>query len=142
MKLRLFLTYIVVLIPTWAMMEYGWWNAFYIGNPYSDYGNIASMRFIPIILAAFVTLMIWGIWNFEIRRTEQSKARTAKVTGQDEAAIEKRKRDRLDTVLHDLSDADLLRLRQRLNDGTINDDALEEHLIGEDGELLYQEKQR
>jgi hypothetical protein len=142
MKWRLFLTYIAVLIPSWALMEYGWRNAFYIGNPYSEFSNIWDMRVIPFIVAAFFTLIIWAIWNFELRRTEQSKARSAKTTSQDNSSLEKRKRERLDSVLRDLSDADLLRLRQRLNDGTINDDALEEGLIGEDGELLYQEKRR
>jgi hypothetical protein len=139
MKWRLFLSYIAILIPSWAMMEYGWWQAFYIGNPYSAFSTISGMRFIPFIVAAFFTLIMWAIWNFDIRRTEQSKARSAKVVSED-TSLEKRKRERLDTVLRDLSDDDLLRLKKRLMDGTVNDDSLEEALIGEDGELLRERR--
>ncbi len=53
---------------------------------------------------------------------------------------EKRKRDRLDAVLRELSDADLVRLRQRLSTGEINDDVLYRELVGDDGEF-YNEKQ-
>ena len=42
----------------------------------------------------------------------------------EETNSEKRKRDRIDSVLRDLSDDDLIRLRQRLQNGTINDDVL------------------
>jgi hypothetical protein len=54
--------------------------------------------------------------------------------------VEKKKRERIDSVLHDLSDEDLLRLRHRLTDGTINNASLEEALIGEDGELLRERR--
>jgi hypothetical protein len=138
MKWRLFLTYIVILVPNSGLLYLAWWYAADIDARLF----IESLRFIPYIAAAFFTLIIWAIWNFELRRTEQSKARSAKTTSQDNSSLEKRKRERLDSVLRDLSDEDLLRLRQRLNDGTINEDALEEGLIGEDGELLYQEKRR
>jgi hypothetical protein len=50
--------------------------------------------------------------------------------------IEKRKRDRLDAVLRDLSDDDLLRLKQRLSDGTVQDDNLYDMIVGDDGELI------
>jgi hypothetical protein len=36
-----------------------------------------------------------------------------------------------------LSDADLLRLRDRLTDGGIDDEALYERFVGDDGELVY-----
>lgn len=71
-------------------------------------------------------------------------------TGNKEAAIhierakqdnsEKRKRERLDSVLRDLSDDDLLRLRERLNDGSIDDDVLYDRIVGDDGELHYRKK--
>lgn len=51
---------------------------------------------------------------------------------------EKRKRERIDTVLRDLSDDDLLSLRERLTDGAIDDEALYDRFVGDDGELIYQ----
>ncbi len=50
---------------------------------------------------------------------------------------EKRKRERIDTVLRDLSDDDLLRLRERLSDGVIDEDILYNRFVGDDGELAY-----
>ena len=50
---------------------------------------------------------------------------------------DKRKRETLDNVLRDLSDEQLDRLRQRLSDGTIDDDVLERRIIGADGEFLH-----
>ncbi|MEO1645538.1 MAG: hypothetical protein AAFR67_10155 [Chloroflexota bacterium] len=56
-------------------------------------------------------------------------------------STEKAKRDRLDSVLRDLSSEDLRRLKQRLHDGTIDDDLLyEEMTIGDDGELVMRER--
>lgn len=51
---------------------------------------------------------------------------------------EKRKRERIDNVLRDLSTEDLEALKQRLADGLIDDDMLEERIvgIGDDGELI------
>jgi hypothetical protein len=137
MKWRLFLTYLAILIPSLAMQEFVWWFAMQVSNLDGSY--IWNIRFIPFILAAFFTLIMWAIWNFEIRRTEQSKARSAQVVIEN-TSLEKRKRERLDTVLHDLSDDDLLRLKKRLMDGTINDERLEDALMGEDGELKYGER--
>jgi hypothetical protein len=54
---------------------------------------------------------------------------------------EKRKRDRLDAVLRELSDEDLLRLRERLSTGDIDDDVLYERLVGEDGEFIQARKE-
>ena len=51
-------------------------------------------------------------------------------------SVEKRKRERIDTVLRDLSSDDLIALRQRLGDGTIDDEILYEHMVGDDGELM------
>jgi hypothetical protein len=99
----------------------------------SGQGILFAWLFASLVASAF----IWAIWNLDVSVRQAKPKAVAELN-----SIEKRKRDRLDTVLRDLSDADLLRLRQRLLDGTINDDALEDHLIGEDGELLYQEKRR
>jgi len=53
-------------------------------------------------------------------------------------STEKVKRDRIDTVLRDLSSEDLQRLKERLQGGIIDDAILEERIvgIGDDGELI------
>jgi hypothetical protein len=130
MKTRTRLLWTFILL-TFVMSTYGylmnkWWN-----RPLDQIVGVA------LILAATTTLIMWFVWEADIIVKKRER-----VSPSAENKVEKRKRDRLDSVLRDLSDADLLHLRQRLNDGTINDDSLEEELIGEDGELLYQEKQR
>jgi hypothetical protein len=56
--------------------------------------------------------------------------------------VEKRKRDRLDTVLRDLSDRDLVRLKQRLAHRMIDDEDIQ-YLLDDDGELVpMEDKQR
>lgn len=87
-----------------------------------------------LMLAILINLGIWfgeGISRaFDDDLYEQSTDNSAT----DEQ--EKRKRERIDTVLRDLSNDDLLALRERLQDGNINDEILYEHLIGDDGELI------
>ncbi|MEL6524642.1 MAG: hypothetical protein AAFQ07_02935 [Chloroflexota bacterium] len=51
-------------------------------------------------------------------------------------STEKRKRDRIDAVLRDLSDDDLVRLRERLATGHIDDDLLYDRMVGDGGELV------
>jgi hypothetical protein len=56
--------------------------------------------------------------------------------------VEKRKRDRLDAVLRDLSDRDLVRLKQRLAHRMIDDEDIQ-YLLDDDGELVpMEDKQR
>jgi len=55
---------------------------------------------------------------------------------------EKRKRERLDSVLRDLSDEDLMRLKERLMDGTVDDEVLYDRIVGDDGELQYKRTRR
>ena len=50
-------------------------------------------------------------------------------------ALEKSKRERIDTMLRDMSDTELLELKQRLSIGNLSDDAILDYL-GEDGELV------
>lgn len=49
---------------------------------------------------------------------------------------EKRKRERLDNVLRDLSSNDLMSLKQRLMNGSVDDDILYDEMLGDDGELV------
>jgi hypothetical protein len=52
-----------------------------------------------------------------------------------EKSLEKSKRQRIDTMLRDMSDEDLLELKQRLSTGSINEENILDYL-GEDGELV------
>ena len=52
-----------------------------------------------------------------------------------ERALEKSKRQRIDNMLKDMSDEDLLELKQRLSSGNISEENIMDYL-GEDGELV------
>jgi len=84
--------------------------------------GVAAMTMLPMIVGMSV---IWRMYRDD--RSEDG-----------ELSEEKRKRDRLDSVLRDLSDEDLIRLRQRLSEGAIDDDVLYHEIVGEDGEFLTQ----
>jgi hypothetical protein len=132
MKVRNLLSIAFMMVFGFAMMVVGAWSS-------NAYVSGEFMIFFGLFASFVAATIVWAIWNLDISlRTAKPKA----VAVAELNSLEKRKRDRLDSVLRDLSDADLLRLRQRLLDGTVNDDSLEEHLVGEDGELLYQEKRR
>lgn len=50
---------------------------------------------------------------------------------------EKAKRERLDSVLRDLSDDELIALKNRLSDGSVDDEVLYERMsLSDDGELI------
>jgi len=51
-------------------------------------------------------------------------------------STEKRKRERIDNMIRDMSDEDLYELRRRLQSGTYDEDLLYEHVVGDDGELV------
>ena len=90
-------------------------------------------------LIAFVIMipLVWAmaaIWN--LFGNEKSAVLT-----ENDVEIEKRKRERLDTVLRDLSNQDLIALRQRLADGTIDDDMLYNQIVGDDGEFIYHQSE-
>ena len=87
-----------------------------------------------VSLLAFVLMMpmvvalgaMWGMFGNQSQSDEANQI----------ADTEKRKRERLDTVLRDLSDEDLLMLRKRLQEGSIDDGVLYDRLIGDDGEIV------
>lgn len=54
----------------------------------------------------------------------------------DSKQIEKVKRDRLDKVLRDLSDEELVALKKRLSTRDVDDEVLYDYLVGDDGELI------
>lgn len=97
----------------------------YLGR--ANFADGQSLIFMTLFLTSIAVVVSWSIWNLDVQRRREEKHG---------ALLEKRKRENIDSVLRDLSDEDLLRLRRRLLDGTIKDYALEEALVGEDGELL------
>jgi hypothetical protein len=88
-----------------------------------------------VLLAFVMTFPLVAAMGFMWSATTEGQA-----SNPDSAENEKRKRERLDSVLRDLSDEDLLRLKERLMNGSINAVSLEEALIGEDGELLRERR--
>ena len=54
---------------------------------------------------------------------------------QSETELEKAKRQRIDNLLRDMSDDDLVTLKQRLSDGEVSEDTILD-FIGDDGELV------
>lgn len=73
------------------------------------------------------------IWNFGDLPAIAEKA-------QDDAEQEKVKRERIDTVLRDLSSEELIALKNRLSDGIVDDDLLYDRMrLSDDGELVAME---
>ncbi len=86
---------------------------------------LALVLMIPAI--AFTGL----IWTWE-RISGVTQNRMQSMT----ELAEKRKRSRVDSMLNDLSNEDLRRLRERLSDSAIEDERIFDH-ISDDGELVY-----
>ena len=85
---------------------------------------IAVIMMFPLL---FMTAFMWDFFGKirDIKLAEQ---------GQILHETEKRKRDRLDTVLRDLSDEDLLRLKQRLSNRVVDEDI--QYMLDDDGEII------
>ena len=49
---------------------------------------------------------------------------------------EKRKRERIDNMIRDMSDDELYELRQRLQDGGYDEEILYDRMVGDDGEIV------
>lgn len=90
---------------------------------------VIALAFILMLPLIVMNIMIWaGIAAFNGGEAEATQQRSDD--------MEKRKRENLDSVLRDLSDDDLIRLRERLQTGVIDDAVLYNNLVGDDGELL------
>lgn len=84
-----------------------------------------AIPFAAIMMVPLIVMMnfVWGGKN------------QAKDTGK-MIKSEKRKRERIDTMIRDMSDDELYELRQRLQDGSYDDDSLYDHVVGDDGEIM------
>jgi hypothetical protein len=88
---------------------------------------LAFVLMLPLISAM---VFMWGIAGGSASEEKQQQ------TSRDSVEDEKRKRDRIDAVLRLLSSDDLERLRERLGDGTVDDDVLYDMVVSDDGELV------
>ena len=93
------------------------------------------------ILLAFV-LMMPLMGGMAFMWTSKSGERREPMIKIESGENEKRKRERLDAVLRDLSSEDLMRLKERLMDGSVDDDVLYDRMVGDDGELQYKRAKR
>ncbi len=89
---------------------------------------LAFVLMLPLISAM---VFMWGIAG---GAGDEKQSQTSKQT--QDGDEEKRKRDRIDAVLRLLSSDDLERLRERLADGSVDDDVLYDMVVSDDGELV------
>ena len=91
-------------------------------------GMEAPHGFIGFAALMAGTIATGAIWNMD-----GSSNQSADISEQ-----EKAKRERIDAVIRDLSSEELIALKSRLSDGTINDDVLYERMaLSDDGELDF-----
>lgn len=90
--------------------------------------NIMDAVAIPFAAIMMVPLIVMMNFLWSDKNRTKDTARMIK--------SEKRKRERIDTMIRDMSDDELYELRQRLQDGSYDDDSLYDHVIGDDGEIM------
>jgi hypothetical protein len=93
------------------------------------------------ILLAFV-MMLPLMGGMAFMWTSKSGGRREPMIKVELGEMEKRKRERLDSVLRDLSSEELMRLKERLSDGSVDDEDLYERMVGDDGELQVRRSKR
>ncbi|MGB7338494.1 MAG: hypothetical protein WBC91_06340 [Phototrophicaceae bacterium] len=84
---------------------------------------VAAIMMVPLIV--MMNLMLGG---------NKKKSKLAGM--QSASSTEKRKRQRIDSMIRDMSDDELFELRQRLSDGSLDEDVMYERFVGDDGELM------
>lgn len=95
---------------------------------FGDLGGVI----VPVLLfmlgaGVTVTGFFWN-WGDGSLMKQESRGSTA------DFLKGKRKHDEFDALLRDMSDEELIRLRQRLSDGSLTDELLYEEFLGTDGE--------
>lgn len=144
------LTFLMRTILTWLSIGS---IAAYIAVPSTN----PQMTIISITVGTLFLTMLWSVtfpWEAQtasataqqrddaelirlIRLVRALDADDDNLSQRDDAPMPyKRKRDTIDNVLRDLSDDQLETLRQRLSDGTIDDEVLHKRMVGADGELV------
>lgn len=95
-----------------------------LGQSFDLGGGVIALAF---VLALPVIAMTVTMWEHKSAEDEKSAHSTS-------TDLEKRKRDRLDAILRDLSDEQLAALKQRLSEPDFEDEVL--YMLGDDGELV------
>jgi len=115
----LWLTYLAMLY--FAMQSIGAWVI-----------GLGFVLFIPLVVAM---VFMWAPPEMFTGSSSESKAEQLS-----DSEREKRKRDRLDAVLRDLSDEQLYALKQRLSEPGVEDRI--GYMLGDDGELIEHPRKR
>lgn len=113
-----------------SFVTFGMWimylaSLFLMGSSFDLGGGVIALAFVLMIPFFAAIRAMWGMGK------DGSSHVIAPETSTD---TEKRKRDRLDAVLRDLSDEQLAALKTRLSDPNFEDEVL--YMLGDDGELL------
>lgn len=97
-------------------------SVFFIGEWFALGGGVIALA---LILVLPLLVLMFAIWSDEVEHKKPTEASDD---------LEKRKRDRLDAILRDLSDEQLNILKQRLTEPDFEDEVL--YMLGDDGELI------
>ena len=92
---------------------------------------VNSIGVLTIPIAAIMMVPLIVMMNFLWRKPKRESLDSLNMQN-----TEKRKRQRIDDMLSDMSDEELFELRQRLQDGTYDEDYLYDNVVGDDGELV------
>ncbi|MAU12609.1 MAG: hypothetical protein CL607_22500 [Anaerolineaceae bacterium] len=96
-----------------------------LGQSFDLGGGVIALAF---VLALPVIAMTVTMWENKSAAEKQAESETSG------DLLEKRKRDRLDAILRELSDEQLAALKQRLSEPDFEDEVL--YMLGDDGELV------
>ena len=133
-----FKRFLIALTATMIIMAY-------FGNQVwqQRFGEASSTEVFFVWLAGCVILAAFSvaIGNYKLVAVDDTESTAQKRNDRDlqqSSSTEKRKRDRLDRVLRDLTDDELHVLRQRLEDGYIDDDVLYSRITEAENDHMQQ----
>ena len=101
-------------------------TVFFFGEWFNLGGGVIALALVLVLPLMVVTVSMWSESYVETKaRAEAEKT---------DYNTEKRKRDRLDAILRDLSDEQLMALKLRLTEPDFEDEV--SYMLGDDGELI------
>ncbi|MCA9890453.1 MAG: hypothetical protein KC546_18865 [Anaerolineae bacterium] len=98
-----------------------------LGQTFELGGGIIALAFVLMLPVMAITVPMWENKGSQPSGDEKTN----------EDAVEKRKRDRLDAILRELSDEQLAALKQRLTEPDFEDEV--RYMLGDDGELVTEQ---
>ena len=112
----------------WGALSFAMFGLFLSGGMADGVGVMHLIITIVLVLGGFLgTGLLWN-WGTIGMFNEMNAGKTS--------SHEKPKRDRIEQALRDLSNEELVVLKQRLSSGEINDDVLHQYMAGDDGERV------